>query len=224
MASLEPDRCPASVEEMARDYLAVIREVQPTGPYHLLGWSFGGLVAHAMATALRAKGERVAFLGLMDSYPASARGVESAPPDDQGAVRAVLDSLGFPSRLDGAAGAVEVLRAAHSPLAELGEAGIGSMARVFAANVAASSRHTPDRFDGDVLYFTATACRPADLPTPLEAWRPFVTGEIDERPIGCAHGDMTKPEPLAEIAAAIASRLAGKQPDVAFPLPNGEPV
>ncbi|MFD2123228.1 thioesterase domain-containing protein [Streptomyces cirratus] len=37
---------PESVEEMVEDYLPLIREVQPHGPYRFLGWSFGGTVAH----------------------------------------------------------------------------------------------------------------------------------------------------------------------------------
>ncbi|WP_368861098.1 alpha/beta fold hydrolase [Streptomyces actuosus] len=48
---------PRRLEDMAADYVARIREVQPSGPYHLLGWSFGGVVAHAMAVQLRKAGE-----------------------------------------------------------------------------------------------------------------------------------------------------------------------
>ena len=54
---------------MAADYLDLIRDIQPSGPYNLLGWSFGGLVAHAMATNLQRSGEDVALLALLDSYP-----------------------------------------------------------------------------------------------------------------------------------------------------------
>ncbi|MER6309471.1 amino acid adenylation domain-containing protein, partial [Streptomyces sp. NPDC001657] len=66
----EPYARPASIEEMAGDYVARIREVQPEGPYHLLGWSLGGTVAHAMARLLEKDGQQVAFLALLDSYPA----------------------------------------------------------------------------------------------------------------------------------------------------------
>ncbi len=66
----EPGYRAASIEEMAADYLEEIRRVQPQGPYRLLGWSFGGVVAHAMATTLQSAGEEVELLALMDSYPA----------------------------------------------------------------------------------------------------------------------------------------------------------
>ncbi|MEV2278068.1 amino acid adenylation domain-containing protein [Nocardiopsis sp. NPDC049922] len=55
------------VEEMARGYVAAIRRVQPEGPYHIGGWSFGGFVAFEMARQLRAAGQEVASLVLLDT-------------------------------------------------------------------------------------------------------------------------------------------------------------
>jgi acetoacetyl-CoA synthetase len=57
------------VEAMAEDYLAAMTQLQPSGPYILVGYSFGGLVAIEMARRLRARGDSIAFLGLIDSYP-----------------------------------------------------------------------------------------------------------------------------------------------------------
>src|SRR5262249_41047034 len=64
-----PEPRPTSIEQMAADYIDQIRVVQPAGPYHLLGWSFGGIVAHAVATELQRHGERIAFLANIDAYP-----------------------------------------------------------------------------------------------------------------------------------------------------------
>jgi amino acid adenylation domain-containing protein len=55
------------IEDMADYYLDHLRRVQPHGPYQLLGFCFGGLVAFEMARRLSAAGETVAFLGLLDS-------------------------------------------------------------------------------------------------------------------------------------------------------------
>jgi acyl carrier protein len=52
-----------SIDEMARAYVAQVREVQPHGPYALLGYCFGGHVAHEMALLLRAAGEPVELVG-----------------------------------------------------------------------------------------------------------------------------------------------------------------
>jgi thioesterase domain-containing protein/acyl carrier protein len=57
-------------EEMARDYLAEIRTVQPRGPYLLGGFSGGGLVAYEMAQQLRAEGDEAALVVMLDTpYP-----------------------------------------------------------------------------------------------------------------------------------------------------------
>lgn len=65
---LENGEAPATdIEEMARDYLAQIRTVQPQGPYFLGGFSLGGIVAHEMANILREQGQRIGWLGLFDT-------------------------------------------------------------------------------------------------------------------------------------------------------------
>jgi amino acid adenylation domain-containing protein len=63
------DLLPGSIHEMAASYVEQIRAIQPTGPYHLLGWSFGGIVAQEMAVQLREAGQKVASLVIMDAYP-----------------------------------------------------------------------------------------------------------------------------------------------------------
>jgi thioesterase domain-containing protein len=62
------DQAHRNVREMAADYINEIQSVQPTGPYQLCGFSMGGVLAFEMACQLRAAGEEVAFIGLLDSY------------------------------------------------------------------------------------------------------------------------------------------------------------
>ena len=57
-----------SIEKMAAAYLAEIRKKQPHGPYYLGGICLGGVVAYEMAQQLRASGDEVALLALMDSF------------------------------------------------------------------------------------------------------------------------------------------------------------
>ncbi|MGX1914109.1 non-ribosomal peptide synthase/polyketide synthase [Streptomyces phaeochromogenes] len=59
----------ATLTEMAADYVEQIRTVRPTGPYHLLGWSFGGNVVQEMAAQLQEAGEEVAALVVLDGHP-----------------------------------------------------------------------------------------------------------------------------------------------------------
>ena len=57
------------IEDMAALYIQEMRKVQPAGPYYLAGYCFGGNVAYEMARQLHAIGEKVAFVGLIDSSP-----------------------------------------------------------------------------------------------------------------------------------------------------------
>jgi thioesterase domain-containing protein/acyl carrier protein len=56
-----------TMEEMISDYMAAARELQPTGPYYVAGWSAGGVVAHALAEALEGAGEEVALFAMFDA-------------------------------------------------------------------------------------------------------------------------------------------------------------
>ncbi|MDC9604089.1 amino acid adenylation domain-containing protein [Xenorhabdus griffiniae] len=58
-----------SLDAMCTRHLATLRNIQPHGPYYLLGYSLGGMLAQGMAIRLQQEGEEVAFLGLLDAYP-----------------------------------------------------------------------------------------------------------------------------------------------------------
>ncbi|MTH63233.1 type I polyketide synthase [Paracoccus shanxieyensis] len=64
---LGDDKPHDSFAEAARDYLAELRQIQPHGPYLLGGFSGGGLTAYEMARQLRAEGEEVAMLVMLDT-------------------------------------------------------------------------------------------------------------------------------------------------------------
>jgi acetoacetyl-CoA synthetase len=57
------------VEDMAKFYLNSLKVLQPRGPYILVGYSFGGLVALEMAQRLTRRGEEIALLVFVDAYP-----------------------------------------------------------------------------------------------------------------------------------------------------------
>ncbi|GEB46802.1 hypothetical protein MTE01_27470 [Microbacterium testaceum] len=79
-----------SVDAIVDDQIARIREVRPHGPYHLLGWSFGGQLAHEIAARL---GDEVASVVLLDAYADGADDELGAPVDEQvaGFVRSMAD-------------------------------------------------------------------------------------------------------------------------------------
>ncbi len=68
------------VEQMASRYLTEIRAVQPHGPYHLVGFCLGALIAFEMARQLAAEGEELGLLAVV-SHDAGWRGGQSAGAD-----------------------------------------------------------------------------------------------------------------------------------------------
>lgn len=71
----------STIEEMAAHYLDQIRTVQPTGPYHVGGFSMGGLVAYEMAQQLVASGEEVGLVVLFDTYATNPKSVNESLKD-----------------------------------------------------------------------------------------------------------------------------------------------
>ncbi|HAU1796579.1 TPA: amino acid adenylation domain-containing protein, partial [Legionella pneumophila] len=61
----------SSIEEMAAAYISNIKKIQHEGPYCLMGWSMGGLIAHEMAYQLESEKDSLLFLGMIDSYVVS---------------------------------------------------------------------------------------------------------------------------------------------------------
>jgi thioesterase domain-containing protein len=93
-----------TVEQLAERLVRILRDFQPSGPYSLAGWSFGGLLAYEMALQLTKVGESVNFLGLFDTtcartiYPS--QGNTRVDLDDQALLFAYLRDLGLHENRD----------------------------------------------------------------------------------------------------------------------------
>ena len=207
---------PSSIGEIADDYVRQALAVQPEGPYHLLGWSFGGLVAHAMATRLERLGHRVERLVVVDAYPPAPGHDEDVPEHELFASAFVADFELDPAELltdsDGVvARYVEFLTDRNHRLAALGEERIKSSMKVFANNHRLMRTFNPETFGGDLVFFTATRPTPgvvvpdevARLAT-AEAWQPHVAGHVLNHDVDATHGDMLS-DPTA--VAAIGREL-----------------
>ncbi|MEU5690130.1 non-ribosomal peptide synthetase [Streptomyces venezuelae] len=217
------DACADDLPAMAAEYAARIRAVQPEGPYRLVGWSFGGLVAHAIATRLQSEGAEVELLALLDSYPSAWETPQAA--DDEGdllqEILGVLAAAAAPAAAPATTGGTEasggprgplttagvaaLLREHDSPLAGLGEDGIEGLHRVAANNRRIAGEFVPDVFRGDVLAFRSGQAGDAH-PHAVKAWDAHVTGEIHELEVDCTHLGMTTPAALDVIAPVIAAR------------------
>uniref|UniRef100_UPI000AD06E8E non-ribosomal peptide synthetase n=1 Tax=Peterkaempfera griseoplana TaxID=66896 RepID=UPI000AD06E8E len=192
----EPDH---SVGEMAAGYVEQIRAVQPTGPYHLLGWSFGAVVAHEMALQLRAAGEEVGALVIMDQYP-WVPDPDAAPAADRAEESEEERQARLDIRLE------DVRRQAGDALGSVTEEEFRTIARVVENQFVIRRSHEHGRFDGDALVIVAEADR-ADGAPAAELWAPYVTGGIAEVGLPGTHYDLGKPETLEQVWAAVSEWL-----------------
>ncbi|MFE3430478.1 amino acid adenylation domain-containing protein [Streptomyces sp. NPDC059171] len=174
------DEMSAGYEELLDDYLAQVRAVRPHGPYRLLGWSFGGLVAHSLAARLQAEGEQVELLAMLDTVMVS--GDEYTPQDlwelieaETAAVRQVV------------------------PDEQRLLAVVENLIRV-------RDEFRPERYRGDVLFFVADA-EPGRPPAFGEPWLPYVDGRLLEHRVPCTHMQMMDARPAREIGEVLAKAL-----------------
>ncbi|MGK5548517.1 alpha/beta fold hydrolase, partial [Streptomyces sp. URMC 127] len=207
-----------SVEEMVIDYLDQITQVQPTGPYYLLGWSFGGVVVHALAEELQRRGEKVALLVIIDTYPA-----RPLDEDTLGKVAALETSRMYMGMLDAfdidteGLGVDEssltherfmaVLRTQNTAFASLEEDFVEAAMRVLVNNITIGSRFEHGHVSTDLLLITGTQDPDAPYTISPEAWSPFVDGQIDWYVVSAAHHSMMQPGPLAELGPVLAEKL-----------------
>ncbi|MEV8457083.1 amino acid adenylation domain-containing protein [Streptomyces sp. NPDC052095] len=207
------DRLPATLHEMADQYLPSVRALRPKGPYLLAGRSFGGPLAHELAVRLRRAGEEVAMLAVVDSMP--------MPEESRGTVpdpAAVEDEM------------LRILHHSHAPRLPLPD---GPLTRdaLFATSgpgafdgltteqlhtlVDIGAHHTrllrawqPSAYDGTVTLFSATHDAWPTTAEKTEAWQ-RVTAALDVHELDCGHSDVLTPGPAAVVASVLESALRG---------------
>jgi amino acid adenylation domain-containing protein len=173
---------PSSVPDMAADYVRQVRTVQEHGPYRLLGYSLGGIVAQEMAVQLQAAGEE-ALVVMMDSYPPSP--APGAEPDWYAELSAEPAAAGFSEE--------EIRRAA----------------KVAANSHRLIREHKPRELRGDLYFLSAAEGGTAGLSARI--WEPLVSGHIVESELACNHEEMVRPDMLGEAWRRIVE-LTGEEP------------
>jgi thioesterase domain-containing protein len=192
---------------MATDYIARIRNIQPQGPYRLLGWSFGGLVAYEMATQLQHLGETVDQLVLLDSRLPDGR---EAPELDE----CTLMAAAFPNMPEDLAIAlrdmqttserVNALRTHRLIPAYITDRHVMTLIDATQRNMHLQSTFAPKQFCGDIVYFTAIRSEASDRPRHAAGWRDRIDGSVVNCDIDCAHTEMCLPSSLATIGKNLA--------------------
>lgn len=184
------DAAPNSIEEFAERYVREIRGVQPHGPYNLVGWSLGGVIAHAVAAQLQSEGEDVALLALVDAQLSVPEGASEFGIDD------LARQLGVEG--DSFEAIVDRLRENRSELAFLTEDHLQRMYRPVAMSPTWVASYSPAVFAGPVHYFAARGSHGA------QHWTEFVDGRMSVHRVDVEHEDM-----LGELGARALGRVIG---------------
>jgi aspartate racemase len=205
-----------SVREMAAHYIKEMRDLQPDGPYFIGGRSSGGTIAFEMACQLKAAGEEVALLALLDTYPA---GYFKLLPQGQGfrgrmqrqteRVRAHLTNLSeirladkfvyVASKLKYAPAKIKhkVYRRAYKLYRSIGRPLPTVLKNIEELNFMAVREYLPETYSGRATLFSAT-----DLTASFDVedgWRQLVS-ELEVHSIPGNHLDMIK-EPHVQVLA-----------------------
>ncbi|MEQ1572601.1 MAG: amino acid adenylation domain-containing protein, partial [Vicinamibacterales bacterium] len=200
---------PRTMEEIAAHSLDAIRSVRPHGPYRLLGWSFGGVIAHMIASRLQADGECVERLILLDSYPPPSEREDHAPRTLDGdhiwreialGTHLEVPPTGAAQPLDAPAVLALAREQSHIlgtfPLHQLEQ-----LAAVMANNARLFTTARLSRFDGDIRLFASTRQTHGldRVGTSADAWRPYCGGAIHTIEVDAEHHRMLSPGALKQI-------------------------
>ncbi|MFH5232128.1 alpha/beta fold hydrolase [Antrihabitans spumae] len=202
--ALEQDARVESITALAARYVEEIRSVQPHGPYHLLGWSLGGVIAHAMATRLQADGEDVQTLVMLDSTR------HTDPVRFRSELVGLLAELGIDIGDDDSTDELSIERAAillesiPNELVALTPERVQRMYAGAARSLPISSAFEPAVFDGDLLYFSA-----ADEPDRecRQEWQRYVSGNVVEIELPCGHADLLSTASVAVIGPILENEV-----------------
>ncbi|HTU46897.1 MAG TPA: amino acid adenylation domain-containing protein [Bryobacteraceae bacterium] len=180
---------PGSILEMAGEYWDRIRAVQAHGPYHFLGWSFGGLVAEAIAALAHQAGANVGLLALMDAFPPAPD--EPADSDDEYARALVQEGPGISEMLD--------------------ETHRKRMLQIIKNNLELRRRSELPVYPGNAVLFIAA--KRANYELFSSRWEPYIKGNLRVLPIECGHYEMLQRGPVAQIGSGLTEELEKFEPN-----------
>ncbi|WP_459546692.1 amino acid adenylation domain-containing protein [Nocardia sp. X0981] len=210
-----------TLDQLAARYVQEIRTVQPRGPYHLLGYSLGGTIAHAIAVRLRRDGDAVATLAMMDTRVVTAESVR-APTPTIGEMLAEFGGLPLPQAAEELtiAAAAELLHRLGGLGTVLTPEHLVLLRRDYTRLVDLTWNHRPASFDGDLIYFSAASGDPDGGPSPALAWAEHITGRITEHRIPARHERMTDPDALRAIGLVLTEHFhTARTPSAEAPTP-----
>lgn len=230
-ALLRDGRALTRVEDMAAYYLAELRYVQERGPYYLLGFSFGAMVAFELAKQLRAQNERVGMLAMLDSRPMTSSLRFGAQPDiESGIVRPTSRANSHLKKLFAHGGLTyareklrdRTFRTVYTVLNTFRQPIPRSLQRAYDINWFAALRYAPVPYHGRIVLFqTAETIR--DIESRPGRWEQLAGGGLEIREIAGGHGDVLN-EPFLQTFATQLSDCLEAAAEEARRDESGDPV
>ncbi|MBL9152512.1 MAG: amino acid adenylation domain-containing protein, partial [Verrucomicrobiales bacterium] len=208
-----------SVEETAAQYVRELLKVQPSGPVHLCGYSFGGVVAFEMARQIMDMGRGIGFLGLIDTEnPAiEARRLSlservAANWNDRSREKAgVLEKMGALGRRVGSGLAYRLYFEAEDALARTlptaKHAGWLRQVQLRKAHERAMESYSPGPFDGRLTLFRATMGGDKFEIGYDYGWESLVHGGLDIIDVPGNHVSLFHDENIEGVSAAFREAL-----------------
>jgi amino acid adenylation domain-containing protein len=213
-----------TIEALAAHFVRFVRQIQPNGPYHLTGWSFGGTVAFEMARQLRREGIPVERLILLDSPIPMSMAFNTEDPlahllvaaryvHGQGAEldMEALRSLPLAAAEDMVGQAIE--RAGWFPEGGGKRFVVGLSANI-EAHWMAQRRYKPEPYDGELIMVRAPERLPyrGGLAEPSWDWSPLCAGSYRVYSIPGPHSKMVYPPYVGALARLMRRLLDGEVP------------
>lgn len=191
---------PASLTDLAQDYMNRIDRIAPTGPIALLGWSLGGIIAHSISAEAEARGRNIGQLVLLDAYPSDCWR-DQPEPDPVAALRALLAIAGFDPEahldLTTAEAIMGFLAAQGHPLALLPDAVQQGIIRSVRATNALVRGHREPQISAPLLHVTALRDQ-IGSGRAASQWAPYAGG-VETLALDCHHADLIHPDQVARI-------------------------
>lgn len=223
---LDGEQAPSSnIEEMAAHYIEEVRTVQPTGPYHLGGWSLGGVIAFEMTRQLLAQNETVPLLALFDSDISEANKTAAGA----GGVKMLMDfatDLGIRNSTLGVAWdeveRLETHKQLRFVLDRARSAGVvpsyvtyevaDNLFNVFQSNLKAFANYLPRPVPCRALLFTATERAPSISERQRLSWNSLAQQGVEVHQAGGNHHTLLQTPHVETLAARLNAYLAtGKE-------------
>ncbi len=198
-----------TMEELCDRQLAILREVQPEGPYYLLGYSLGGTIAYGLAVRLRRLGETVRFLGLLDTYPSEEHDW-SDPDGAQANLGAEREQEQFIN--DAMADVMD------DDFRREKEEMFGHIFENYGDSVTLLSKATTPDYNGRITLFVAGKSVPPGI-DPETCWNSRVSSVSIHRLAHCSHEDIISPASLEILGPLLNTLILEAEPHVGTAAP-----